>query len=243
MIAKLVAAQGHRAATTSSCRPASSSRRWSRTGCSQKLNQDLIPNLEHIDPAFLGQRLGSRTTSTRSARRGARPASSTTRRVITRELTTWNDFIDAAQNEASGKIVVLDDPGELTGIYFWANGIDWTTDRHRPTSTPARTSSSTRSRRTSPRSTPTPGGARSRRQRTRYAGLERRRPPGHHRESPDPERWQWVLGSPATELWMDNWAILDGAPNPEAAHAFINYVLDPENVARRTRLHRLPHRA
>jgi spermidine/putrescine transport system substrate-binding protein len=28
---------------------------------------------------------------------------------------------------------------------------------------------------------------------------------------------------------MDNWAIAAGAPNPEAAHAFINYVLEPEN--------------
>jgi spermidine/putrescine transport system substrate-binding protein len=27
---------------------------------------------------------------------------------------------------------------------------------------------------------------------------------------------------------MDNWAIAAGAPNPEAAHAFINYVLTPE---------------
>jgi spermidine/putrescine transport system substrate-binding protein len=47
-------------------------------------------------------------------------------------------------------------------------------------------------------------------------------------ESPDPDRWQWVLGSPATELWMDNWAISASAPHPEAAHAFLNYVLDPE---------------
>ena len=47
-------------------------------------------------------------------------------------------------------------------------------------------------------------------------------------ESEDPDRWQWVLGSPDTELWMDNWAIAEGAPNPEAAHAFINYVLTPE---------------
>ena len=38
-----------------------------------------------------------------------------------------------------------------------------------------------------------------------------------------------MLGGPATEIWMDNWAIAVGAPNPEAAHAFIDYVLAPEN--------------
>ncbi len=47
-------------------------------------------------------------------------------------------------------------------------------------------------------------------------------------ESDDPDRWVWRLGSPDTELWMDNWAIAAGAPSPEAAHAFINFIMDPE---------------
>lgn len=42
-------------------------------------------------------------------------------------------------------------------------------------------------------------------------------------------RWKWVLGAPQTELWMDCWAISSTAKNVEAAHAFLNYVLDPEN--------------
>ena len=44
----------------------------------------------------------------------------------------------------------------------------------------------------------------------------------------NPEDWVWVLGSPATELWMDNYCIAAGAPNPEAAHAWINWELVPE---------------
>jgi spermidine/putrescine transport system substrate-binding protein len=39
-----------------------------------------------------------------------------------------------------------------------------------------------------------------------------------------------VLPGPITELWMDNWAIAEGAPNPEAAHAFINFSMTPENL-------------
>jgi spermidine/putrescine transport system substrate-binding protein len=49
-------------------------------------------------------------------------------------------------------------------------------------------------------------------------------------ESGDPDRWQWVLPGPITELWMDNWAIAAGAPHPEAAHAFINFSMTPENL-------------
>ena len=45
----------------------------------------------------------------------------------------------------------------------------------------------------------------------------------------DPSRYAWGLGAPATELWMDNWTIVKGAPHPEAAYAFINFILDPAN--------------
>ncbi len=32
--------------------------------------------------------------------------------------------------------------------------------------------------------------------------------------SKDPDKWQWVLGSPTTELWMDNWAIAAAPRTP-----------------------------
>ena len=40
--------------------------------------------------------------------------------------------------------------------------------------------------------------------------------------------WVWGLGAPETELWMDNYCIAAGAPNPDAAHAWINWILIPE---------------
>ena len=40
--------------------------------------------------------------------------------------------------------------------------------------------------------------------------------------------WVWGLGSPTTELWMDNYCIAAGAPNPDAAHSWINWILIPE---------------
>jgi spermidine/putrescine transport system substrate-binding protein len=53
----------------------------------------------------------------------------------------------------------------------------------------------------------------------------------------DPERYKWVLAGPKTELWVDTWAILASAANPEAAHAFINHVLDPEVSAQEIAFH------
>ena len=49
--------------------------------------------------------------------------------MIKRHILTWNDFIDVSMNEASGNVSVLDTPTEgLPEIYFFANGIDWTTE-------------------------------------------------------------------------------------------------------------------
>ncbi|WP_156460838.1 extracellular solute-binding protein, partial [Sphingomonas sp. Leaf339] len=46
--------------------------------------------------------------------------------------------------------------------------------------------------------------------------------------NPDPERYRFVWPSEGANLWQDNWAIVEGAENEDAAYAFIDYVLDPE---------------
>lgn len=191
------------------------------------INKDLIPNLKEMDDAFLGQGWDPENNHSICKAWGT-TGFVYDKTAITRELKTWNDFIDAAQKEASGKTSLLDDPAEVTGIYYWANGIDWnTTD-------PAQLDACEKFvvNDLAPHVAAFdsyPGG--------------QAIPQGTHmlmqvwngdarigiQESAEPEKWQWVLGSPATELWMDNWAIAAGAPNPEAAHAFINFVLTPEN--------------
>ena len=60
------------------------------------------------------------------------------------------------------------------------------------------------------------------------ARVERRRTPGFQLvQGPEPVRVG--TGAPQTELWMDNWTIAQGAPHPNAAYAFINFILDPKN--------------
>ena len=44
----------------------------------------------------------------------------------------------------------------------------------------------------------------------------------------NPDDWSWALGAPQTEIWMDCYSIPTGAPNVEAAYAWINWVLSPE---------------
>ena len=195
-------------------------------GLLYKLNRDLIPNIEHVDEAYLG-RVWDPNNDYSICKAWGTTGFVYDKTVITRELKTWNDFLDAAKNEASGRTAVLDDPVEITGIYYWANGIDWdTTD-------PAQIDACEKYllEELAPHIAAFdsyPGGAAI----PQATHVLMQAWNGDARigimESPDPDRWQWVLGAPATELWMDNWSILSSAPHPEAAHAFLNYVLDPE---------------
>jgi len=47
----------------------------------------------------------------------------------------------------------------------------------------------------------------------------------------DPEQGanvKWVVPKEGSDLWVDTMTILEGSPNKEAAHAFIDFVLRPE---------------
>ena len=48
------------------------------------------------------------------------------------------------------------------------------------------------------------------------------------------EKLDYVVPSEGSNLWFDNFAIPKSAQNVEGAHAFINFLLDPENAAQNT---------
>lgn len=199
-------------------------------GLIEELDHSLIPNLEHMDPKFMAQEWDPENRYSVCKAWGTTGFMYDTTK-ISRDLRTWSDFIDCAKNEASGQVALLDDPAELTGLYFWANGIDWRTQD------PAHFDAAERflvdelaphvsAFDSYPGSSIVPQGSHSLVQawngdaRMGMLSLD------------DPERWAWRLGSPATEIWMDNWSIARGSPHIKAAHAFINHVLEPGNALR-----------
>lgn len=48
---------------------------------------------------------------------------------------------------------------------------------------------------------------------------------------------RYVVPSEGTEVWLDCWSIVAGAPHPAAAHAYLNWHLQPEIQARDTEYH------
>jgi len=151
--------------------------------------------------------------------------------IVTTEITTWADFIAAAQTEASGQTSVLDSAPNLTGIYFWANGIDWTTEEIADLDACEEFlvnefATHLKAFDSYPGINLTQGS---------YAlsqvwnGDARQGLLAVEEAGDDPSLYKWGIGAPETELWMDNWCVLNGAPNEAAAYDFINYILDPTN--------------
>ena len=199
-------------------------------GLLAKFNKDLIPNLANIDPRSSAaawdpderlldlQGLGHDRLRLRQDRDHARPQD--LERLPRRRA-----------ERGQRQDVVARRPGRdrrrRTSGRTASTG---TRPTPRTTRRVPRPSSSSRSPRTSRRSTRTRARAPSRRARR----CSCRSWNGDARlgilNSDDPERWQWVLGSPTTELWMDNWAIADGGAAPRGGARVHQLRADPENA-------------
>lgn len=144
---------------------------------------------------------------------------------ITRELTSWKDFMDAAQKEASGSLSLLEDQSEVAYIYFYGNGID-------PNTTDASAIAAYRSyfleniaQHVTKFSSSVTDQIANAEQALIHAWN------GDARQgklaSTQPDRYRFVYPSEGANLWQDNWAIVKGAPHADAAYALIDYVLQP----------------
>ncbi|KAA0095962.1 extracellular solute-binding protein [Mycolicibacterium sp. P1-18] len=223
MIAKLSAAKG----TTGYdiCVPTHSSVQQMATGgLLTELDHSKLPNMKNLTPKVVDTTFdpGNKYSVCKDWGSTGYVYDTT---VIKRDLTSWKDFLDAAQKEASGSTSLLEDQGEVAFTYFWANGIDENTtdpghiaayrsfilEKIAPhvqafeSSTNASISSSARTLIHCWN-----GDAR--------LGIL---------ANSEPDRYKWVWPSEGANLWQDNWAIVKGAPHEAAAYDFINYVLDP----------------
>ncbi len=57
----------------------------------------------------------------------------------------------------------------------------------------------------------------------------------------NPETAQYIVASDGGELWVDSWGIAADAPHKDAAYAFLDYILQPENSAADTEFSLFPH--
>ncbi len=144
--------------------------------------------------------------------------------VVTDQIVTWGDFMTvAAKPEVSGKVSILGAPGDVTGIVFWRDDIDWnTTDPahldHAESVLLAEMAPHLKAFDSYPAITMLAG---------EYALSQAWNGDARVAVLEDPEKYKWGLGAPKTELWVDTWAILSSAEHVDAAYVWLNNILDP----------------
>ena len=199
-------------------------------GLIQKFDKSLIPNMDNVDPVFLSQAWDKNNDYSVCKNWGTTGFFYDTTK-ISKELNTWQDFLDACMGEASGQCAVIDAAPNYAGPYFWANGIDWNTEDKAALDAAEKFLVDELAQHVkafdSYPSTKLAEGAYT--LAMAWNGDARQAYFRIKDAGGTPENWRWVLGAPDTELFMDTFCIAAGSPNTEAAHAWINWILIPEN--------------
>lgn len=196
----------------------------------EKLDLSRLKNFGNIDEAFLGQEWDPDNSYTVPKYWGTTGFAYDTQ-VITRDLASWDDFIDAAKNEASGRTSLADDPGEICAILCFARGWNQSTQDKKQleeirTFLVDELAEHISAFDSAPGSGAIPQGSQALVH--TWNGEARR----GILASSNPDRWKWVLPTPETNLWTDNWAIVKGSKNVDAAYEFIDYSLGVKESVR-----------
>ncbi|CAB4875529.1 unannotated protein [freshwater metagenome] len=209
-----------------------------KAGLLEEIDKTKIPNFSNLDSRYTNQPwdLGNKYSVCKNWGTTGWFYDST---VVKTEIKTWSDFIKAAQTEASGQTTVLDAPPDLCGIYFWANGIDWTTEKTEDLDACEKFlvndfASHIKAFNSYPGVDLTSGSFALSQV---FIGDARAGLLGVQEAGEDVSRYKWGIGAPMTELWMDNWCVLKGAKNRDAAYDFINFVLEPANSVKDLNYH------
>ncbi|WP_346057710.1 spermidine/putrescine ABC transporter substrate-binding protein [Leucobacter alluvii] len=226
MVAKLSAAQGTTGYDLVTS-PSAYVLPLGEKGVFQKLDHDRLSNYSKLNPSLMGRSFDpSNSYSIPKATGSTGFAYDNTK--ISRKLETWADFLDAGANEASGRMSMIDDARTMTGPYFWANGLDWNTEnkahlkacqdffvKYGSNIKYFDTSVGTSGKMNSGELDLVQG----------FNGDLRM---GLLNEK-NPERWTFVFPD-ISEVWIDNWALASGAPNEDAAYAYLDFLLEPKNA-------------
>ena len=151
-------------------------------------------------------------------------------KFVTEEMASWEDFFKLAP-KYSGRYTVLDSPPEVVGAALKMLGYSYNTTNPKEVSeaTDVLVKFKPHVRRitSSMREIMISGEA--------YISLTWNGEIGYVSLKADDARY--VVPAEGSEVWTDNWAIVTEAPHPAAAHAFINWHLQPEIQALDTEYH------
>lgn len=193
----------------------------------QPLDKSLIPNFSHMDPNLIDQDFDPGNKYTICKAWGTTGFAYRTD-VITGTMTSWQDFIDAAKGEAAGRTSLLSDPWEVTAITLATLGYSLNTTDEKELAEAKKIIVDE----IAPHVRAYFGSASTGMIQGSFDLMQSYNGDARQgfNEVENPDDWKYVFPTPSANLWMDCWAIATGAPHPDAAHEFINFMLSPVNT-------------
>lgn len=191
----------------------------------QKLDKSQIPNFKNLDSSFRGAPWDPHNDYAIPKAVGTTGILYDTT-AIKHRMRSWQDFLDTAQDEASGKTALQTDPWEVTSAYFAANHINPNTTKKKHLRACEdylvnKVAKHVKAYLSTATSAVAQGGL------TLIQAYN-----GDARQAilaaKHPKKWKFVYPTPTANWWTDTWAIAKGTQHPDAAYKFINYMLDPD---------------
>lgn len=191
----------------------------------EKIDKSQIPNLKNVDPDFLNRSFDPENQHTVPKSWGSE-GFVYDKSKIQHEMRTWGDFLDAAKNEASGKVALLDDPLAIAPL-FWKDDISWnTTDQaalERVAKEVEDLAPHIRTFDTYPMQSITDGSVILAQNWNGYVRLAM--------QSAKNPNLVFVYPEPRSELWLDSYHMPTGGQHPNTAYSWLNFILDPQRAA------------
>ena len=192
----------------------------------QKLNKSLIPNIGNIRPEFAHPDFDPENAYTVPKSTGSE-GFIYDKSVITRPMKSWADFLEAVQNEGSGRTSLLDDALAIAPL-FWSKDLSWnTTDESAIKDAETRVETLAKHIKTF-NSYPVQDVASG-------SVILAQCWNGNAKQAIDSSKnpnLVFVYPEPKSELWLDSYHLPVGGKNLKAAHSWMNYVLNPVIAAR-----------
>jgi spermidine/putrescine transport system substrate-binding protein len=192
----------------------------------QKLDQSLIPNIGNIRPEFAHPDFDPENAYTVPKSTGSE-GFIYDKSLITRPMKSWADFLEAIENEGSGRTSLLDDALAIAPL-FWSKDLSWnTTDEAAIKDAETRVETLAKHIKTF-NSYPVQDVASG-------SVILAQCWNGNAKQAIDSSKNSnlvFVYPEPKSELWLDSYHLPVGGKSLKAAHSWMNFVLDPVIAAR-----------
>jgi len=197
----------------------------SKQGLLFKLAKDHLPNLKYVDARFTNQPFDPGNQY--SVPKDWGTTGYGYRTDLLPPMTSWADFWQMATTKASGKVTILDGDNEVIGSALKLLGYSYNSvDPNELNQAKAKlmelkphllsiTSTEYITLMQSGQSILSLGWNGD------FFAVQTKQP-----------KVVYIVPSEGSELWMDNWSILKTAPDPVAAHAFLNFLMGPHVAAK-----------